>query len=107
MFGLPMGAVIESWPLQAPAADTPVLPRPTFSTFVLNVTSEDGAISEKVYGASIMFYEHFSSKKLDQAQTALLNFSPAHNTLHANKCLLLLSRHALFEAFKVNLSIFG
>ena len=96
-----MGAVIESWPIQPTEnSTTPSLPRPTFSTFVLNVTSEDGAISEKVYGASIMFYEHYPEKALNPEQSALLNYNSQERTLHANKCLLLLSRHALFEAFK-------
>ena len=81
MFGLPMGAVIESWP----KSDSNQSTRPTFSTFCLNVSSEDGSISEKVYGASILFYEPYDDRKLSEDQSMLLEYSKSKHTLHSNK----------------------
>lgn len=100
-----MGAVIESWPLptasaQASGQTISSQMRPVFSTFVLNVTTDDGPVAEKVYGASLMFYENYDQSKLDGDQLLQLQYTEQKATLHSNKCLLLLSRHALFEAFR-------
>lgn len=128
-FGLPMGAVIESWPIppaknpnrpSAPAVTSPAALtdlKPTFNTFVLNVTSTDGVLTEKVYGACIIFYERFEREWLSQHQLDLLRESgarlpdpttdPENNTnnddqfnLHSNKCLLILSRNPLFDTYR-------
>ena len=102
MFGLPMGAVIESWPVSS-TSNTNY--RPSFNTFVLNVNSEDGVIAERVYGASLIFYEDFDDTKLTGAQFLSLKYAKTADeknakTLHANKCLLLLSRHPFFDTFR-------
>lgn len=98
MFGLPMGAVIESWPKTANTNN--INTKPSFGTFVLNVTSEDGSINEKVYGASLIFYEPYDDSKINGEQTLMLEYLPSSKTLHSNKCLMLLSRHPLFDSFK-------
>lgn len=121
-----MGAVIESWPVppaknpnrpSAPPATNPAALtdlKPTFNTFVLNVTSNDGVLAEKVYGACIIFYERFEREWLSQHQLDLLRESgarlpnPENNTnnndeqfnLHSNKCLLILSRNPLFDTYR-------
>jgi hypothetical protein len=97
-FGLPMGALIESWSVQiAQQFGT----YPLFSTFVLNV-SDDGANITKIYGACLTFYETFDDKDLQEEQAKLLDydFNRNLNVLKTNKCILLLSQHAFFESFK-------
>lgn len=100
-FGLPMGAVIESWPLRASTSKSS--PHLEFNTFVLNVNSNDGIIMEKVYGSCIIFYENFDQSKLNDEQLKLLELNGPEDksrTLHSNKCLILLSRHPLFETYR-------
>ena len=98
-FCLPMGAVIESWPKTISSISNN---KPVFNTFVLNVNSDDGCITEKVYGSSITFYEEFDKAKLTTKQEFLLGHSRTDEskTLHSNKSLVILSRHALFDSFK-------
>ena len=99
MFGLPMGAVIESWPTSSNSNN--IHTKPSFSTFILNVNSVDSSIVEKVYGAGIIFFEPYSDSKINHEQSLLLEYSPNSNkTLHSNKCLLLLSRSPLFDSFR-------
>jgi len=95
LFGLPMGAIIESWPTHKQIG------RPLFGTFILNVNSEDGSVAEKVYGASLTFYEKFDAAKLSKTQMSMLSMSDEQqNSLYANKCMIILSRHALFNSFE-------
>jgi hypothetical protein len=102
-FGLPMGASIESWP-KTIESNSHYL-RPSFSTFVLNVNSEDGVVMEKVYGTALNFYEDFDESKLIRVQKLLFNTLVGENQtatrdLHSIKCLILLSRFPLFDTFK-------
>ena len=102
MFGLPMGAVIESWPAQL---NNNINNKTSFNTFVLNVNSDGGAITEKVYGASIMFYENYDHTQLSYEQRLLLGYIELDDDvkkrkLYSNKSLILLSRYPLFEAFR-------
>lgn len=104
-FGLPMGATIESWPLKNDQSIKNVSLidlKPVFSTFVLNVNSEDGSIIEKVYGSVITFYENFDKNKLTDDQCEMLKFerNDQNKTLHSNKSLVILSRHPIFETYK-------
>ena len=105
-FGLPMGAVIESWPPHL--AEQQARRTPVFSTFVLNVNSDDGSVaSEKVYGACLNFYEHFDADKLSDTQRRLLAIRRRRKTndhdltLKSNKCIAVLSRHPHFYSFKL------
>lgn len=123
-FGLPMGAVIESWPTSNPLTSTYLNDLdPIFNTFVLNVNSDDGVIMEKVYGACLIFYERFDAKNLSPHQLSLLLAASnrtsrqqknddkgagsggdqddrSHLNLHSNKCLLILSRTPLFDTYR-------
>ncbi|RMZ98895.1 C-myc promoter-binding isoform X1 [Brachionus plicatilis] len=104
-FGLPMGATIESWPktnIQSPKNVSLSDLKPVFSTFVLNVNSEDGSIVEKVYGSVITFYEDFDQNCLNEDQCEMLKFNNSNQsrTLHSNKSLVILSRHPIFETYK-------
>jgi hypothetical protein len=47
LFGLPMGAVIKSWPVRTNSHKSSIN-KPVFSIFVLNDNSDDGIITEKV-----------------------------------------------------------
>ena len=99
MFGLPMGAVIESWPMCSNSNN--IHTKPSFSSFVLNVNSVDGSIMEKVYGACIIFFEPYDDSKINGEQSLHLEYIPNKNkTLHSNKCLMLLSRSPLFDSLR-------
>ena len=75
--------------------------KPSFSTFVLNVNSEDSSVIEKVYGACIIFYEHYNDNKINGEQSLELEYVQNNSkSLYSNKCLMLLSRNPLFETFK-------
>ncbi|XP_069079005.1 C-myc promoter-binding protein isoform X2 [Pleurodeles waltl] len=95
LFCLPMGATIECW------ASNSKYPLPVFSTFVLT-----GASAEKVYGAAIQFYEPYAEEHLTPKQRIQLGLSSrggnteASKTVHANKCICLLSHWPFFDAFK-------
>lgn len=124
-FGLPMGAVIESWPKMASTTTNRHVIinsslsdlKPTFNTFVLNVN--DNVVVEKVYGACLIFYERFDSTCLSRHQLDMLLASgagrmssssnadangkieqPSQLNLHSNKCLLILSRNPLFDTYR-------
>jgi hypothetical protein len=103
-FGLPMGASIESWPKNIQKNSHYL--KPAFSTFVLNVNSDDGVIMEKVYGTALTFYEDFDESKLIRVQRLLLESlvggaaKSDTRDLHSIKCLILLSRFPLFDTFK-------
>lgn len=104
-FGLPMGATIESWPMNNDKSVKNVNLsdlKPVFSTFVLNVNSEDGSITKKVYGSVITFYEEFDQNNLNEEQCEMLKFNKndPSRTLHSNKSLVILSRHPIFETYK-------
>ncbi|XP_054932934.1 C-myc promoter-binding protein isoform X2 [Dermacentor andersoni] len=97
LFCLPMGATVEAWPKKASQ------PRPTFSTFVLTLGSAD-----KVYGASITFYERFPEEQLTDAQRAQLSSSnrsgqpqpTEEEVFSANKSICLLSHWPFFRTFE-------
>jgi DENN domain-containing protein 4 len=105
MFGLPMGAVIESWPN---SINVDNLKKPVFSTFVLNITSDDGSVlNEKVYGSSLAFYEEIENPSITNKINSILGFnqekdlsSSNSRKLYANKSLILLSRNPFFKSFK-------
>jgi len=96
MFCLPLGAVIESWPVDANH------PTPVFSTFVLTAAAAEG---DRVYGAAVMFYEVMDVALLDDVQRQHLlpstdpNESP-RRVVAQNKSICLLSRLPFFDAFK-------
>ena len=98
MFCLPLGAVVESWPVDAHH------PAPVFSTFVLTAAASEG---DRVYGAAVMFYEVMDEACLDDVQRQqLLPLSddstqpPSHCVVAQNKSICLLSRYPFFDAFK-------
>uniref|UniRef100_A0A6Q2YXN7 DENN domain containing 4A n=1 Tax=Esox lucius TaxID=8010 RepID=A0A6Q2YXN7_ESOLU len=94
LFCLPMGASIEAWPAHTKYS------LPVFSTFVLT-----GSSGEKVYGAAIQFYEPYSQEcltDLQRSQLGLLDhrLSAEATSVHANKCICLLSHWPFFDAFR-------
>jgi len=99
MFCLPLGAVIESWPVDAHH------PAPVFSTFVLTAAAAEG---DRVYGAAVMFYETMDVSCLDDVQQQNLlpsssndpNRSSSDRVVAQNKSICLLSRLPFFDAFK-------
>ena len=98
-FGLPMGATIEAWPKNINRNSFYL--KPSFSTFVLNINSDDGIIMEKVYGTALTFYEDFETDKLLNEQKMLKDrIRNDLGDLHSIKCLVLLSRFSLFDTFK-------
>lgn len=97
-FALPTGALIECWPIKTTNNNnTQANTDPVFSTFLLRV-SDDVSIAEKVYGACITFYENF--KQLNDEQAKLLNYNKDVEQLRTNKCIVLLSQHPFFDAFR-------
>jgi hypothetical protein len=106
-FGLPMGASIESWPRAKTPAAAALTLKPAFSTFVLNVNSDDGVIMEKVYGTALSFYEPFGEAQLIRVQRLLLESvvgarrsDASPRELYSIKCLIILSRFPLFDTFR-------
>ncbi|KAG5848772.1 hypothetical protein ANANG_G00102970 [Anguilla anguilla] len=95
LFCLPMGATIECWPPHTKYS------LPVFSTFVLT-----GASGEKVYGAAIQFYEPHPQEHLTEKQRLLLGLVDGERgtggprTVHALKCICLLSHWPFFDAFR-------
>ncbi|XP_064474755.1 DENN domain-containing protein 4C-like [Ornithodoros turicata] len=90
LFCLPMGATVECWPTKAQR------PWPTFSTFVLTLGS-----AEKVYGASITFYERFPDSNLTASQRKKLNYEPSDDkVVYANKSICLFSHWPFFRTFE-------
>ncbi|XP_037292276.1 DENN domain-containing protein Crag isoform X2 [Manduca sexta] len=94
LFCLPMGATLELWPNNAAS------PKPVFSTFVLTVADA----TEKVYGSAVTFYESYPYTQLTETQMELLGWRAgvSHNThsVHAIKCVCLLSRWPFSETFE-------
>lgn len=93
-----MGATLEAWPKGM------CHPMPMFSTFVLTMAS-----GEKLYGASVVFYEDFDEAKLTNEQRIEFGLAPPpgrgsvperHVTIHQNKSVCLVSRWPFFDAFK-------
>nr|XP_033780023.1 DENN domain-containing protein 4B isoform X1 [Geotrypetes seraphini]XP_033780024.1 DENN domain-containing protein 4B isoform X1 [Geotrypetes seraphini]XP_033780025.1 DENN domain-containing protein 4B isoform X1 [Geotrypetes seraphini]XP_033780026.1 DENN domain-containing protein 4B isoform X1 [Geotrypetes seraphini]XP_033780027.1 DENN domain-containing protein 4B isoform X1 [Geotrypetes seraphini] len=96
VFCLPMGATIESWPLNAKYQ------LPVFSTFVLT-----GALGDKVYGAAIQFYESYPRERLTEKQClrlGLLSVVDRHpltsKSVHTKKSICVLSHWPFFDVFQ-------
>lgn len=93
LFCLPMGATVELWPRKA------LQPRPTFSTFVLTLDS-----AEKLYGASITFYERIPEELLTPGQREKLTGEDGplseDQVVCANKSICILSHWPFFRTFE-------
>lgn len=93
LFCLPMGATVELWPRKA------LQPRPTFSTFVLTLCS-----AEKLYGASITFYERIPEELLTPSQREKLTGEDSplseDQVVCANKSICILSHWPFFRTFE-------
>ncbi|XP_075979850.1 DENN domain-containing protein Crag isoform X3 [Anticarsia gemmatalis] len=94
LFCLPMGATLELWPNNA------ATPKPVFSTFVLTVADA----TYKVYGSAVTFYESYPHSKLTEYQMELLGWrdgvSQSTHSVHAIKCICLLSRWPFSDTFE-------
>ncbi|XP_026750235.2 DENN domain-containing protein Crag isoform X2 [Galleria mellonella] len=94
LFCLPMGATLELWPNIASQ------PKPVFSTFVLTVADA----TDKVYGSAVTFYESFPHTQLTEYQAETLGWrtgvSHTSHSVHANKCICLLSRWPFSDTFE-------
>ncbi|XP_052742566.1 DENN domain-containing protein Crag isoform X6 [Bicyclus anynana] len=94
LFCLPMGATLEVWPNNAAS------PKPVFSTFVLTVADA----TDKVYGSAVTFYESYPHSSLSDSQMEQLGWragvSHSTHSLHANKCICLLSRWPFSDTFE-------
>ncbi|WKY05599.1 hypothetical protein Q1695_006083 [Nippostrongylus brasiliensis] len=108
LFCLPMGALIECWPVKCQPPDR------VFSTFVL--TDENGT---KFYGASVSFFEKYdndlteeqleqlelnSTSRVDEAgavEDSSSNNDPADEmTFYTNVAICIISRYPFFNSFK-------
>ncbi|VDO39104.1 unnamed protein product [Heligmosomoides polygyrus] len=108
LFCLPMGALIECWPVKCQPPDR------VFSTFVL--TDENGT---KFYGASVSFFEKYDKKlsdeqleqlelnatgRVDEAgavEDSSSNNDPADEmTFYTNIAICIISRYPFFNSFK-------
>ncbi|KAK6747295.1 hypothetical protein RB195_000479 [Necator americanus] len=108
LFCLPMGALIECWPVKCQPPDR------VFSTFVL--TDENGT---KFYGASVSFFEKYdeklteeqleqlelsSSGRIEEAgavEDSSSNNDPADEmTFYTNLAICIISRYPFFNSFK-------
>uniref|UniRef100_A0A7I4YM87 C-myc promoter-binding protein n=1 Tax=Haemonchus contortus TaxID=6289 RepID=A0A7I4YM87_HAECO len=108
LFCLPMGALIECWPVKCQPPDR------VFSTFVL--TDENGT---KFYGASVSFFEKYDEKlsdeqleqlelnstgRVDEAgavEDSSSNNDPADEmTFYTNIAICIISRYPFFNSFK-------
>ncbi|CAB3244657.1 unnamed protein product [Arctia plantaginis] len=94
LFCLPMGATLELWPNNA------ATPKPVFSTFVLTVADA----TYKVYGSAVTFYENYPHSRLTEYQMEHLGWregvSQATHSVHAIKCICLLSRWPFSDTFE-------
>ncbi|KAE8588972.1 hypothetical protein XENTR_v10022844 [Xenopus tropicalis] len=95
-FCLPMGATIESWPINTKYH------MPVFSTFVLT-----GASGEKVYGAAIQFHEQYPRGCLSEKQNQSLGLlsvvdkRPVTNkSVQTKKSICVLSHWPFFDVFQ-------
>ncbi|OCT69558.1 DENN domain-containing protein 4B [Xenopus laevis] len=96
IFCLPMGATIESWPINTKYH------MPVFSTFVLT-----GASGEKVYGAAIQFHEQYPRECLTEKQNQCLGLlsvvdkRPVTNkSVQTKKSICVLSHWPFFDVFQ-------
>ncbi|XP_074836988.1 DENN domain-containing protein 4B isoform X2 [Carettochelys insculpta] len=96
VFCLPMGATIESWPL-----DTKYQV-PLFSTFVLT-----GASGDKVYGAAIQFHEAYPRAWLSEKQSLHLGLLSVvdrrpitSRSVQTRRSICVLSRWPFFDVFR-------
>ncbi|KAJ1080965.1 hypothetical protein NDU88_001153 [Pleurodeles waltl] len=96
IFCLPMGATIESWPLNTKYQ------LPVFSTFVLT-----GASGEKVYGAAIQFHESFPRDELTEKQSLRLGLLSVvdrrpitSKSVQTKKSICVLSHWPFFDVFQ-------
>ncbi|VDO72217.1 unnamed protein product, partial [Heligmosomoides polygyrus] len=102
LFCLPMGALIECWPVKCQPPDR------VFSTFVL--TDENGT---KFYGASVSFFEKYDKKLSDEqleqlevdeagaVEDSSSNNDPADEmTFYTNIAICIISRYPFFNSFK-------
>eukprot|EP00118_Oscarella_pearsei_P021141 m.235821 g.235821 ORF g.235821 m.235821 type:complete len:1382 (+) comp40129_c1_seq15:72-4217(+) len=93
LFCLPFGVSIECW------GETTAYPLPTFSTFVLT-----GGTGDKVYGASVTFYEELTSDRLTPQMKESLFGIGKEMTVNVTKCICLLSHWPFFHAYKAFLA---
>ncbi|XP_069507458.1 DENN domain-containing protein 4B isoform X2 [Ambystoma mexicanum] len=96
VFCLPMGATIESWPLNTKYQ------LPVFSTFVLT-----GASGDKVYGAAIQFHESFPRDQLTEKQSLRLGLLSVvdrrpitSKSVQTKKSICVLSHWPFFDVFQ-------
>uniref|UniRef100_H3CIK0 DENN domain containing 4B n=1 Tax=Tetraodon nigroviridis TaxID=99883 RepID=H3CIK0_TETNG len=96
VFCLPMGATVESWPLNTKYQ------LPVFSTFVLTSASGD-----KVYGGAIQFYESFQQELLSEQQRVRLGLLSVvdrrpvgSRSLQVKKSICVLSHWPFFSVFQ-------
>jgi hypothetical protein len=93
LFCLPLGVSIECW------GNTAACPLPTFSTFVLT-----GGTGDKVYGATVTFYEQLPLEGLTVDMKKVLFNTGLERPVHVNKALCLLSHWPFFHAYKAFLA---
>ncbi|MGH0174586.1 UNVERIFIED_CONTAM: hypothetical protein FKN15_068406 [Acipenser sinensis] len=96
-FCLPMGATIESWPLNTKYQ------LPVFSTFVLTSASAD----KVVYGAALQFHEAYPRERLKDKQclrlglVSVIDRRPITNRMvQVKKSICVLSHWPLFDVFQ-------
>ncbi|XP_075763399.1 LOW QUALITY PROTEIN: DENN domain-containing protein 4B [Pelodiscus sinensis] len=96
VFCLPMGATIESWPLNTKYQ------LPVFSTFVLT-----GASGTKVYGAAIQFHEAYPRERLSERQSLRLGLLSvvdrrpiASRSVQTRRSICVLSHWPFFDVFR-------
>ncbi|KAM7138455.1 LOW QUALITY PROTEIN: DENN domain-containing protein 4B [Macrochelys suwanniensis] len=91
---LPMGATIESWPVNTKYQ------LPVFSTFVLT------GVGDKVYGAAIQFYEAYPRERLSEKQSLRLGLLSvvdrrlASKSVQTRRSICVLSHWPLFDVFR-------
>ncbi|OQR66250.1 C-myc promoter-binding protein-like [Tropilaelaps mercedesae] len=86
LFGLPLGATVEKWRLNADK------PSPEFSTFVFTSQS-----ATKAYGASLSFYEPYEPTP---EEAAALGGVSTKERCYATKSICLISRWPFFRPFR-------
>ncbi|CAM4694413.1 unnamed protein product [Caretta caretta] len=96
VFCLPMGATIESWPVNTKYQ------LPVFSTFVLT-----GASGDKVYGAAIQFHEAYPRERLSEKQSLRLGLLSVvdrrpitSKSVQTRRSICVLSHWPLFDVFR-------
>ncbi|XP_067395392.1 DENN domain-containing protein 4B [Emydura macquarii macquarii] len=95
IFCLPMGATIESWPVNTKYQ------LPVFSTFVLT-----GASGDKVYGAAIQFHEAYPRERLSDKQSLRLGLLSVvdrrpitSKSVQTRRSICILSHWPFFDVF--------